>query len=144
MAAVSSLILTVPMMNQWIPMPFYLVVLAWISVLAFPLATPVLYILYSTLAAKSKHFSMITVGLVVLIAALNTFYFSATWHYGVQYQGAPHTRIVALENVVGFLAVLSLSIWAHSKQSRSMVYAASLLLFFLMSWCAFPYLGEAP
>jgi hypothetical protein len=144
LAGVSSLILTVGVMTVWVPIPIYLMLLAWTTVILFPLLTPALYLLTLQLAARSKHFSSIILVLVVAFAALSAWYFDESWQYGIQYQGSWHTKVVALESVVGFGATLLIAIWATAKQSKFATYLANLLLFVLLSWCAFPYLGELP
>lgn len=131
-------------MNVWVPSPFYLLVLAWAISFLFTLFTPALYLLTLKFSSKSKNFSTIILSLVVALAALNMLYFNGSWSYGTKYQGMEHTQIVALENIIGFSMALLLSAWSHFKKSRAGTYAASFLLFALLSWCAFPYLGELP
>lgn len=140
----SSLIMFAGRMNVWVPMPVYLVILSWIVFVLYIFFTPGLYLLNLKLFSKSDNFSLITIVLVVMFAVLNAWYFSNSWEYGEKYQGLVHTKVVALENVIGFGVVLILAIGSHIKRYRSGTNLANLLLFFLLSWCAFPYLGETP
>lgn len=45
LAAISSLILTVGIMNVWVPMPIYIVILAWVTLVLFPVLTPATYLI---------------------------------------------------------------------------------------------------
>ncbi len=87
------------------------------------------------------------IGLIIacsIMAALNVWWFITGWDYGYKYQGPVHTKIVAIENIIGFGFVLLLSVWALIKNNKSGLYIANIGLFILLSWCAFPYLGELP
>ncbi|WP_337658273.1 hypothetical protein, partial [Sphingorhabdus sp. Alg231-15] len=64
--------------------------------------------------------------------------------YGIRYQGELHTQIVAIENIVSFAIVTGLAIYAHLRKIRTGTLLANFSLFTLLSWCAFPYLGELP
>lgn len=141
---VSTLILTGGVMSAWVPMPIHLVLLAWINSILFLFFTPGLYLLSLKIAASSKHFSAVVLGLVAGFTTLNILYFYGAWDYGTKYQGILHTQTVASENAVGFLVALFLSGWGVVKKSQFVTYLANLLLFVLLSWCAFPYLGELP
>lgn len=140
---VSSLIFVPNIMNVWVPMPLYLVLLGWYLMFLVPVLTPGLYLLNS-LAAKTKYFSWTTIILITVFASLNVWYFHAAWSYGTRYQGVEHTQIVALENLVGFGLALLLSVWSLIRKSKMAAYAANLIFYILLSWCAFPYLGEMP
>ena len=144
LVGISSLILTVGMMTVWVPIPVHLMMLAWTTVVLFPFLTPALYLLTLELAGKSKHFSIIVLGLVIAFAALSAWYFYGSWSYGTKYQGVRHTQVVALENLVGFGMAFCIATWALVRHSKFATYLANLLLFVLLSWCAFPYLGELP
>jgi hypothetical protein len=144
LSGVSSLIFSAGSMKVWAPLPVYLVILGWILFFLPLLFTPALYLLSTKLSAKSKYFSIITISLSVIFGVLNLMYFCNAWSYGVRWQGAEYTKFVAIENIVGFGIVLILSIWSHLKKSQNGIYAANLILFALLSWCAFPYLGELP
>lgn len=142
--AVSSLIIFSRVMSIWVPMPVYLVILAWITAFLYMLFTPGIYLLLLKYFYSSSKLSAVTITLVIIMSLLNAWYFYGSWGYGEKYQGVEHTKIVAIENMLGFGVVLILSVWAHIKKVRSGTYAANLLLFVLLSWCAFPYLGEMP
>ena len=140
----SSLIFLEGSPEIWVPMPLYMIILGWISPFFIPLLTPVLYLLNMKLFSKSKYFSIITTYLIVFFGVLNLWFFTIAWSYGLRWQGFEHTLIAAMENIVGFGAALLLSIWSHFRKSEAVTYAANLILFIILSWCAFPYLGELP
>lgn len=144
LAAVSSLIFTVGIMNVWVPMPLHLVLVAWAAHVLAVLLTPALYLLTLKLSSNSSRFPQSVCILIAVFAALSVWYFHGSWSYGVQYQGAAHTRVVAAENIVGFGVALSISLWSLVRKSPPATYLANLFLFTLLSWCAFPYLGELP
>ncbi len=144
LAAVSGTIVLGGVPNVWTPMPFPIVLVAILTLVLFPFVTPVLYMLVLKFLSPSIHFAKIVLGLVATFAFLNTLYFKSSWDYGVKYQGLEHTRIVAMENAIGFGLLTVVAVIALVTDSRKLAYAANLLLFVLLSWCAFPYLGELP
>ena len=144
LAAVSGAIVLGGVPNVWVPMPLPIVIVAFTTLILFPFVTPALYLLVLKLSSSSAHFTKIILALVVILGALNIMYFQSAWEYGVKYQGPEHTKIVAIENLVGFGVTLAISVIALAKGSRSLAYIGNLILFILLSWCAFPYLGELP
>ena len=144
LAAVSAIILLGGVPNVWIPMPLPIVIVAFLTLILFPFVTPALYVLVLKFLSPSTHFTKIVLGLVAIWGLLNALYFQAAWEYGVKYQGPEHTKIVAIENVVGFSLAMAIAVVAQVKSSKSLALVANLALFVLLSWCAFPYLGELP
>lgn len=144
LAAISFIIAMGGEPGVWTPMPLPIVLVALLNLILFPFVTPVLYLLVLTFSAPSKHFTKIVLALVVMLGVLNILYFQSIWGDGVKYQGSEHTRIVAIENAVGFSLAFAISVIALVQGSRSLAFTANLLLFVLLSWCAFPYLGELP
>ena len=144
LAAVSGAIVLGGVPNVWVPMPLPIVIVAFVTLILFPFVTPALYLLVLKLSSSSIHFTKIILALVVALGVLNIMYFQSAWEYGIKYQGPEHTKIVAIENLLGFGIVLAISVTALAKGSRSLTYTANLILFMLLSWCAFPYLGELP
>jgi hypothetical protein len=144
LAAVSGTIVFGGVPNIWVPMPLPIVIVAFITLILFPFGTPALYLLVLKLSSSSVHFSKVVLALVAVLGALNIMYFESAWEYGMKYQGQDHTKIVAIENIVGFSIAAAIAIAALVKGSRPLAYAANLILFILLSWCAFPYLGELP
>lgn len=130
--------------NVWVPMPLPIVLVGFITSVLFPFVTPALYLLTLRLSSVSRHFAKIVLALVIVLSALNIMYFHSAWEYGVEYQGFEHTRIVAMQNIVGFSIAMIIAVLAIVKGSSSRAYAANFFLFMLLSWCAFPYLGELP
>ena len=143
-AAISSLILSVGVMNPAVPMPVHLVVLAWIISYGFIVVLPVMYVVQFRLFYKSTNFGKFTLIIAIILSVLNIYYFWGSWEYGVNWQGDTHTKVVAAENVIGFTALIVLAYLGLMRNSKSLQYSANLLLFVLLSWCAFPYLGELP
>lgn len=142
--ATSSLIVVFPVMNVFAPMPFYLVILAWFTEHWFMAVTPSLYFIILLFSKDEIIFRKIIFYLTVFISILNFTYFYFAFSYGVTYQGLQHTIAVGIENLIGFSVVLVLAKKALVKSSRHIAYLANFILFFLLSWCAFPYLGELP
>ena len=144
LVVVSALIFVGGVPNVWAPMPLPIVIVAFLTLILFPFVTPALYMLVLRFLSPSRHFAKIVLALVVGLGALNILYFQGSWEYGLKYQGPEHTEIVALENLVGFGLALVLAVTALAKGSRPLALSANLFLFVLLSWCAFPYLGELP
>lgn len=144
LAALSGANVLVDVPNIWVPMPIPIVIVAYTTMILFPFVTPSLYLLVLRLSSYSVHFTKMILALVVAFGALNIMYFQSSWEYGLKYQGPEYIMIVAIENLLGFGITLVISVTALAKGSRSLTYAANLSLFILLSWCAFPYLGELP
>jgi hypothetical protein len=144
LAVVSGTIFLGGVPNVWAPMPLPIVIVALMTLILFPFVTPALYLLVCKFSSPSVHFTKIVFVIVAVIGALNIMYFHNAWEYGVKYQGPEHTKIVAIENIVGFSIAMVIAGVALVKGSRSLAYIANFLLFVLLSWCAFPYLGELP
>ena len=142
--ALSALLFTVPAMTPWVPIPFYMVLLVWTFSYASLVVLPLIYAAEFYLLSGKANFGKIVLTASLVLSALSILYFLASWEYGLKHQGELHTRIVAVENVVGFLALSSLSILGLLRASKTLQRAANLLLFVLLTWCAFPYLGELP
>ena len=140
----SSLLFLVGVMNPFVPMPLYMVVMAWILSYGFLAVMPTIYILEFKLLSKRSYFGRIVLISALSFAALNAYYFTQAWGYGYKYQGEFHTKIVAVENFVGFVVLVVMAYFGMSKNSKKLQNSANLLLFLLLSWCAFPYLGEMP
>jgi hypothetical protein len=144
LAAISGAIVFGGVPNVWLPMPLPVMLVAFITSILFPFVTPALYLLMVKLSSHSIHFAKIVLVLVAVLGAFNIMYFQNAWEYGVEYQGPEHTRIVAIENIIGFSIALVMAVVAVAKKSSHLAHIANLILFMLLSWCAFPYLGELP
>lgn len=140
----NALALTQGVVSIYAPMPFYLIILAWVILPFAIFLTPLCYFLVFHFGSKSPKLSLYILVLSVILGALNAWFFYTSWDYGIRYQGEFHTKIVAIWNVVGFAFLFGLAIYAHMKQIRIAMLLANFLLFALLSWCAFPYLGELP
>ncbi|WP_120497376.1 hypothetical protein [Kiloniella sp. EL199] len=123
------------------PMPLFFVAVMGGKYI-FPFITPLLYILVLKIFSNSRHFSKVVIFLILAFAFLNFFYFLNAWDLGVQYQSYEYAQFIAIENIVGFLIALTMVLAGHIKKSHRLILTANLTLFILLSWCAFPYLGE--
>jgi len=141
---ISSLLLLVGIMNPFVPMPLYMVIMVWSLSYGFLIVMPVIYLIEFTLLSQSAYFGKAVLISAVFFTALNAYYFSQAWSYGYKYQGEFHTKIVAAENLIGFASLIVLAYSGVSRNSKKLQNFANLLLFLLLSWCAFPYLGELP
>ena len=124
------------------PIPVHQVILALLLGGGFVLVLPVIYLV--TLAAlwNAKWLAHATIGVSLVLAVLSPIWFMSSWEGGYTYQGAAHTRVVAFENAVGIVLVVALSILGWHRRSRQLQVSAYFGTFALLSWCAFPYLGE--
>jgi hypothetical protein len=143
-AAVSSLLFTAGIMNPLVPMPLHMVILAWTLSYGLIVVMPLIYMIEFKSLCSRNAFGKIILAAALSFAILSILYFWGSWEYGIKYQGEAHTRIVAVENIVGFLALVILAYFGMRNNSKLLQYSANLLLFLLLSWCAFPYLGEMP
>jgi len=126
------------------PMPIFLVLLAWaISFLAV-LVLPMIYFLSAYFGVRLRKYPAYVLALVLLVASLNIWYFTEAWSYGVKWQGDTHTHTVAILNVVSFGIVGFIAAQGAWQDSVKQAKIAHFCLFVVLSWCAFPYLGELP
>ncbi len=141
--------------SVWIPMPFPIAFVAFlgliflpfsnfVALLFFPFVIPSLYVLVLKLSYSSKHLSQIVLSLVVAVGLLDLLYFKVGWDYGLRWQGEAHAKIEAIQNLLGFGIAVLVGGFSLAKHSRQLALSANLFLFFLLSWCAFPYFGELP
>lgn len=129
-------------MSPLVPMPFYLIFLALFMSYGFILVLPLIYIIEFKLLYNKRNFGKIVLVKALIFAILNIYYIWASWEYGIAYQGELHTIIVTIENAICFLCLIILAYLAVLKNLKKLQYFANLFLFLLLSWCAFPYLGE--
>ena len=141
---VSSLLFVARGPSILAPMPMYLVIMGWMVSYFSVAVMPALFAFQFMLFRNSSKFGLGLILACLIIVVLNVWWFIAGWSYGYKYQGHVHTKIVALENMVGFGVVILLSLWATIKNHKFGLYLANVILFILISWCAFPYLGELP
>jgi hypothetical protein len=85
-----------------------------------------------------------TVVLTALLSILSIFYFTASWKYGLAYQGQTYTIIMCLINAVWLVFLWLSIIHALRRPSFKATLLSHWLLFVWLSWHAFPYLGELP
>jgi drug/metabolite transporter (DMT)-like permease len=82
--------------------------------------------------------------LLAVVTILSVVWFTMSWEYGLQYQGARYVYGVCIANVVwiAFLGVMFAK-W-KGRSSFRLNLALHWLLFVWLAWYAFPYLGELP
>lgn len=136
--------------KPWLPLPIHWLVSAIVLygfpwpirlLLVFSLV-PFVYFLSLRAIWDSQRFERIVLATSLAFAALSLLYFASSWSLGLRYQGYTHTLIVAVENLLGIAIVIALA-WTglrHGARQRSAV--AYFAMFTMLSWCAFPYLGE--
>ena len=149
LGAVAIVIVSLPLfksgsMTPFVPMPLHMVIMGWVLSYASLLVLPLIYVTEVKLLGRIKIFGQIVFIIILAFAAISIWYFLVAWDYGIQWQGKSHTIIVAIENFVSFIFLFILAYLGIIKKSKKLQYAANLLLFLTLSWCAFPYLGELP
>lgn len=137
-------LMTARVMTPLVPMPTHQVLLAWTTGFLYLLVLPIIYFASLPALWNATRRGEIILALIALLAVATIYWFMASWEYGYKYQGATHTQLVATENAIGICAAAGLSVAGLLKKTRTMQLAAYLLMFVLLSWCAFPYLGELP
>lgn len=142
--AISYSMLSTNIPEPWNPMPIYLVIIAWMSGFFYMLLMPTIYIIWTPLVFRHNHYAELVFVAVLLVSFLDVLYFLSSWQYGIQYQGKHHTIATSSINFVGFGIAVFLALKAKLAKSMSLAYSANLLMFCMLSWQAFPYLGEMP
>ncbi|MEC4672801.1 MAG: hypothetical protein VST68_01305 [Nitrospirota bacterium] len=143
-AVLSSLILIVPGKNPLVPIPFYLLLLAWLIGYGFIAALPLIYLVEFWFLRRKECFGKFTLNSALLFLVFNILYFWVAWENGIKWWGKLHTQLVAIENAIGFFILIILAHHGEKWNSRSIQYSANLFMFLLLAWCAFPILGEIP
>lgn len=137
-------LLVYPLKGPWLlaPTPIFLVLLGWeIGILAF-LILPAVYFVTAHYGMRWNHYPALVLGMALLFAALNIWYFVNAWSYGIKWQGEAYTFVMAALNAICFGVVIGLAGVGVAKSSAKATRIAHLALFVVVSWCAFPYLGE--
>ena len=123
------------------PIYFLIILLSLGQYTAF-LIFPLVYIIYTYLVSRSDRFGKITFISIFVVVVLNTLFILQSFDYGLKYWGKLHTVVIIAINLLTSIFSLSLSYTGWKKNLVNMQYAANLILFFMLSWSAFPYLGE--
>lgn len=126
------------------PVPLYLLLLAWTMSFVAVLVLPVIYFLSAYYGSRVPGYPILVVALSLLIAGLDAWYFTEAWAYGIKWQGATYTQTMVILNVLCLGAVSFFAAWGALKNSMKAAKVAHLCLFIVLSWCAFPVLGELP
>ncbi len=142
----SSAITFVPNVPEpWAPMPIYLAFLIWVVGPGALAVFPSLSVLFWWLVSRYSHrFSFAQLILNSAVFSFNLGWLYVSYDYGTRYQGETHTILVVVVNVSLFLLLIASSWIAWQRQSEILTRVNSLGLLVLLSYCAFPYLGEMP
>jgi len=128
--------------SPFAPFPIYLMIFARVLSFGYFLVMPALYILCFWLLNEKSFFGLFVFLTSLVVTILGVWFFIELWPYGLKYQGQRHTEIVAIENAIGFFIQILISFFGFISKSKTMQSFSLIFLFFLLSWCAFPYLGE--
>ena len=126
------------------PVPLYLLLLAWTMSFVAVLVLPVIYFLSAYYGSRIQGYPIWVVALTLLIAGLDAWYFTEAWAFGIKWQGAGYTQTMVILNILSLSAVSFVAAWGVLKNSMKAAKIAHLCLFIVLSWCAFPVLGELP
>ena len=136
--------------EPWLPWPTHQALIAFLSdnwpvrVLPVLVVVPILYITSLSAIWNVRRFAGIVLGASLLLGLVSAIYLIGSWPYGLRWQGLSHTLIVTGINVVGVSLVLALAWTGFRRKSQQLSVAAYFGIFAMLSWCAFPYLGELP
>jgi len=142
--ALSSTIMFAGSPRLYAPMPIYMLLMAWVISVAYVAVMPILFAIQFKRYHSHPKYGIGLMVAVLVISVLDIWWFVTAWDYGLKWQGLDYTKLVALENIIGFSLLLLLTSWAVNKGNKSGLYAANIGLFILLTWCAFPSLGELP
>jgi len=76
------------------------------------------------------------------LIALDGLYITYSWDYSIEYQGSDYTLFVTFTNAAALLIISGLFLAARRFPSFSMSLLFHLSIWWWLSWCAFPYMGE--
>jgi len=141
---ISFLFISSGTMNPFIPTPFYMLFLGWIISYGVVFVFPLLYVINLKMIANNSNFAKITLIVSLVLSFLNLFYLLNSWEDGIVHQDLDYLKIVVVENIFGFSSLIVLAYFGIKRKNKEVQYFANLLVFILLAWCAFPYLGELP
>lgn len=131
-------------MSPFIPTPFYLLFLGWVISYGVVFVFPLLYLINLKMIVNNSNFGKIILIVALVISFLNLFYLLHSWKDGIKYQGLDYLNIVVIENIFGCSSLVALAYFGMKRKNKEVQHFANLLMFILLAWCAFPYLGELP
>ncbi len=127
-----------------LPKPVHQVVLAMVMGGAYVPVLPGIYLVTLAGLWGTRWLGPVSLVASLVVAGLSVAWFVSSWEFGYAYQGVGHTVAVAALNAVVIGAAMALAFVGWRRQSRQMQASAYFTLFAMLSWCAFPYLGEPP
>ncbi len=125
-----------------VPFPVTTFVLFFFVGYGYLLFLPTIFVATFSLTFRRSWFGAYVLGVSTLLATLDGYWWFGKWADGLARQGRYFTVVVALENAIGFIAVLSLAVMGRRSKSKSLQAWAYVLLFMVLGWCAFPMLGD--
>jgi len=123
------------------PIPIFLWLALYIISIGAIIIIPVIYAIEFWFVSGTPHPEGNILAITTFLALLDVLYFYSAWGDGIRVQGPIYTKVVAVENLFGFIFVYLFAFVGIFKKSRLFLYVSNLLLFILLAWCAFPFLG---
>jgi hypothetical protein len=127
---------------EYLRPPYIQVIFGWMFSYLGLAILPIIYSLEFWIIQKSTHYNKIILILVLFVSLLNFAEIYYFWDFSIMVNGKDVVERVALVNGISFALLIVFSLFAVLKGSKRMLYSANLCLFILLSWIAFPYLGE--
>jgi len=121
-----------------------LLVLAWLMSFGAAFVFPTIYFLTARFGSRLHNYPYYVAAGVLLIVGLNGWYLSNAWAYGLKWQGATYTYVVSILSVIYLAAVFICAVIGIRQRSIRASQVAHLGLFVVLSFGAFPILGELP
>ena len=134
----------------WAPWPTHQIVLGllaqgrFLELLLPVLLVPILYSATGVTLWNAKNSGVVVLCVSSAFLIVSVIYLVGSWSYGVRWQGLSHTIIVSAVNIVGVSIVAALAWLGFRQGSKRRQREAYFIMFAMLSWCAFPWLGELP
>ena len=134
----------------WAPWPTHQIVLSllaegrFLGLLLPVLIVPILYLATGATLWNAKNSGVLVLCASSVFLIVSAIYLVGSWPYGVRWQGLSHTIIVTAVNIVGLSVVAALAWLGFRQGSKPVQREAYFVMFAMLSWCAFPWLGELP
>ncbi len=124
-----------------IAIPFYFLVLMLVIGPFSSSVFALLYIVYTSWIAESEEFGKMTFTIVLTIVVLNALFITQSLDDPLRYSSKSRIEMVLIINILCSISGLLFSFLGWRKNYINLQYAANLLLFFMLSWTAFPLMG---
>jgi hypothetical protein len=90
---------------------------------------------------QSKQFGVLVLAIVTVVGLLDALWLAEHWGLGYRYQGGTLTQGVTIANALGLGTVATLSVIGILERSKAFSAAAYFVLFEVLVFFAFPFLG---